>query len=99
MRIVKSGPSETENTGRDKACSERTPTGDSDKESASNEQNKDPIKWFGILVPQCLRAAQAHFSTSLDTSVADLVHVTAEMRRHEHEISRLRKDLRRMDAS
>ena len=29
----------------------------------SNEMMKDPIKWFGVLVPQSLRQSQQHFVT------------------------------------
>ena len=31
----------------------------------SNEQLKDPIKWFGVLVPQTLRQSQKHFVTGI----------------------------------
>ena len=31
----------------------------------SNEQLKDPIKWFGVLVPQTLRQSQKHFVTGM----------------------------------
>jgi hypothetical protein len=33
----------------------------------SNEQLKDPIKWFGVLVPQTLRLSQKHFVTGIYT--------------------------------
>ena len=32
----------------------------------SKEEIKDPIKWFGILVPQSLRQSQQHFVTGIE---------------------------------
>ena len=35
----------------------------------SNEQLKDPIKWFGVLVPQTLRQSQKHFVTGVCNAI------------------------------
>ena len=48
-----------------------------DKDSAgtfeSNEQLKDPIKWFGVLVPQTLRQSQKHFVTGINNYYINIV--------------------------
>lgn len=55
----------------------------------------DPLRWYGILVPQELRSAQASFLSALDESVAQAVNASRGMRDTEAEIRKLRKEIRR----
>lgn len=37
-------------------------------ESSSNGYVQDPLKWFGILVPGCLRTGQKNFQSAIELS-------------------------------
>ncbi|KAJ5864403.1 uncharacterized protein N7529_006319 [Penicillium soppii] len=54
----------------------------------------DPIHWYGILVPQSLRKAQASFTAAIDHEVPDLASTTDEMRALEQQITNLRDQLK-----
>ena len=57
----------------------------------------DPLRWFGILVPQELRSAQTSFSLAMDDGIAQAVNAGRAMRKNEVEIRKLRKDIRRAE--
>ena len=57
----------------------------------------DPVRWFGILVPQELRSARASFSEAMDDGVPKAVNAGRAMREIEAEIRRLRKEIRRAE--
>ena len=57
----------------------------------------DPLKWFGILVPQALRSSQASFCGAVDAAVADAVNAARSMRSTEVEIRKLRKEIRKAE--
>ncbi|KAI4207402.1 MAG: hypothetical protein LQ348_000588 [Seirophora lacunosa] len=55
----------------------------------------DPLKWFGILVPQALRACQASFKHAVEELIPSLTSVSNEMKSLEIEIRRTRKKIRK----
>lgn len=55
----------------------------------------DPIRWFGILLPQALRNTQRSFADAVEGPVVNLVTLTTELRSLEIEIGRLRKQIRK----
>lgn len=57
---------------------------------------KDPIRMFGILVPPALRSAQSDFTAAVTSPIPELINVNREMRTLENEISRLRKQIRKI---
>jgi hypothetical protein len=57
----------------------------------------DPLKWFGILIPQALRSSQASFDAAIHEAVADAVNSAKGMRSTEAEIRKLRKEIKRME--
>ncbi|EJP68837.1 Coiled-coil domain-containing protein 115 [Beauveria bassiana] len=57
----------------------------------------DPIRWFGVLVPQALRDAQSHARRAVQDVIPRLASVQAEMAHVEIEVRRARK--RRAKAS
>ncbi|KAL1959585.1 hypothetical protein VTO42DRAFT_1620 [Malbranchea cinnamomea] len=63
----------------------------SNKSPASASSN--PLRWFGILVPPSLRAAQRFFTSAVEGPVPALVSVIAEMREVEDQIKDLRDRL------
>ncbi|TQW00357.1 hypothetical protein IF1G_00288 [Cordyceps javanica] len=58
---------------------------------------RDPIRWFGVLVPQALRDAQRESVRTVEDVIPRLVSVQAEMAHVEIEVRRARK--RRAKAS
>jgi len=46
-------------------------------EISKNEDGSDALKWFGVLVPMCLRQSQTHFRRVLEIAV-DIVNVREE---------------------
>jgi vacuolar-type H+-ATPase subunit D/Vma8 len=67
-----------------------------EKEAKCNPKTKDPLKWFGVLVPQPLRSAQASFTSAVETSIPDLLNVQQQLRHLEIEIGRTRKSLKKL---
>ena len=57
----------------------------------STSRSKDPIRMFGILVPQALRQGQSQAILLVEDIVPELVNVNQEMERVEIEIRRKRK--------
>ncbi|KAL6712408.1 hypothetical protein ACN47E_000285 [Coniothyrium glycines] len=58
--------------------------------------SRDPLRWFGILVPPALRTAQATFIAALQDPIAHLATVTRDLRSQETEIGRLRKQIKKL---
>lgn len=73
-----------ENETKGETVRKRTNVSDNEKESSSdstdvkNTKYEDPIKWFGILVPQNLRLAQSSFKLALEFSVEN-ANIQAEL--------------------
>ncbi|KAF2648675.1 hypothetical protein K491DRAFT_684495 [Lophiostoma macrostomum CBS 122681] len=57
---------------------------------------KDPIRWFGILVPPALRSAQSSFISAVEGPVPNLAALTKDLRRQEIDVARLRKQIRKL---
>ena len=79
---------------------EREPPETDAKEDATPSEKRnqvplqsDPLKWFGILVPQALRSSQASFCGAVDEAVVDAVNAAKGMRSTETEIRKLRKEI------
>ncbi|EFY88971.1 hypothetical protein J3458_008963 [Metarhizium acridum] len=62
-----------------------------DKEETKSNETGDPLRWFGILTPMPLRAAQRHSIRAVEDVVPRLVSVNAEMQHVEIEVRRARK--------
>ena len=54
---------------------------------------RDPLNWFGILVPQALRTSQNYFKDAVASHIPALVSISSEMRRVEIEVRQARKRL------
>jgi hypothetical protein len=59
--------------------------------------SRDPIKWFGVLVPPPLRSAQSKFIEVVEGPVPRLVSQTKELRALEIEIRRTRKSIKKLE--
>ncbi|KAE9981773.1 hypothetical protein BLS_007008 [Venturia inaequalis] len=58
---------------------------------------RDPIRWFGLLVPPSLRSAQSKFIGIAEGPVPQLVTLTKELRALEIEIGRTRKSIKKIE--
>lgn len=67
-----------------------------DQPADETDLPKDPIRMFGILVPQALRDAQASFATAVDGSIPRLATVARDLRIQEIEIGRVRKAIKKL---
>ena len=55
--------------------------------------DRDPLKWYGILIPLPLRQAQASFIPAVETSIPELLNVCAAMHELEIRVTKLRVKL------
>lgn len=62
-------------------------------------KSRDPLGWFGILVPPPLRQAQSHAVSAVETAIPRLVTIDAEMKDIEIRIRRARKKRAKAAAS
>jgi hypothetical protein len=69
---------------------------DDDQTANDTHPPKDPIRMFGILVPQALRDAQASFVAAVDGPIPHLAMVSRDLRTQEIEIGRVRKQIKRL---
>jgi hypothetical protein len=78
--------------------SKPVPDAKSDDDQTANDTNppKDPIRMFGILVPQALRDAQASFVAAVDGPIPRLAMVSRDLRMQEIEIGRVRKQIKKL---
>lgn len=59
--------------------------------------SRDPIRWFGVLVPPPLRSAQSKFIEIVEGPIPRLVTLTKETRTLEIEIGRARKLIKKLE--
>ncbi|KAF2405223.1 hypothetical protein EJ06DRAFT_468898 [Trichodelitschia bisporula] len=57
----------------------------------------DPIRWFGILVPQPLRTAQAHFTEAVVGPLPRIASLAKKLRALEIRIGRTRKAIKKLE--
>jgi hypothetical protein len=69
---------------------------DDDQTASDTNPPKDPIRMFGILVPQALRDAQASFVAAVDGPVPRLAMAARDLRTQEIEIGRVRKQIKKL---
>lgn len=55
--------------------------------------HRDPLTWFGLLVPPALRQTQSHFSQAVETSMPALLNIDLRMRSLEKQIWACRREL------
>jgi len=59
--------------------------------------SRDPLKWFGILVPRELRSAQTSFCSAVDGPIAAAANAARGMREIEAEIRKVRKAVKKAE--
>ncbi|KAL2403928.1 hypothetical protein ABEF95_010083 [Exophiala dermatitidis] len=71
------------------------PTTNTDTNTSSGI--KDPLKWYGILVPPALRHCQTHFSSSMASTIPRLLSTISALETLDSEIWRVRRELGLLD--
>lgn len=61
--------------------------------SSTPAPSKDPLKWYGILVPPALRQCQNHFRTTVSSTIPQLLNATSAMQSLEAQIWDVRRAL------
>ncbi|KAF2265396.1 hypothetical protein CC78DRAFT_553004 [Lojkania enalia] len=91
-------PTEENNSEVSATSSESENEDESVNNAPSGESStcSDPLRWFGILVPSALRQAQSSFVSAIEGPIPQLATIVREMRRQESEISRLRKQIKKL---
>lgn len=69
------------------------------KSKGQKESFSDPLRWFGILVPPALRSAQTDFAIAVEGPIERIVNLTRQMHQLEHDISRIRKSIKKQAPS
>ncbi|OAP60939.1 hypothetical protein AYL99_05941 [Fonsecaea erecta] len=65
--------------------------------SSTSNLTKDPLKWYGILIPPALRTCQTHFATSISSTIPEILNTASAMRSLEEEIWIVRRQLGTVD--
>ena len=66
-----------------------------DEKSHTSGLPRDPLNWFGILIPPALRASQSSFKSAVIDIIPALANTTNEMKKVEIEVRRTRKWLKK----
>ncbi|KAF2007507.1 hypothetical protein P154DRAFT_517204 [Amniculicola lignicola CBS 123094] len=67
-----------------------------DSPAEEKKKSTDPLRWFGILIPPPLRAAQASFVEAAEGPIPHLASLVKRLRRQEIEIGRVRKQIKKL---
>lgn len=67
----------------------------SEDPETGSKATRDPLNWFGILVPPALRTAQSNFEGAVSDLVPALASISEEMKRAEIEVRKARKKIRK----
>ncbi|CAD0087618.1 unnamed protein product [Aureobasidium vineae] len=68
-----------------------------DDKGATPKKPRDPLHWYGILVPPSLRSSQKSFQFAINDPVVDAVNSAQALRRIDMEIRKLRKDIKKAE--
>ncbi|OAL32830.1 hypothetical protein AYO20_07787 [Fonsecaea nubica] len=61
--------------------------------SSVSDISRDPLKWYGILIPPALRTCQTHFTAAVASTIPEILNITSTLRELEEEIWGLRRQL------
>ena len=63
----------------------------SEATETGSKMTRDPLRWFGVLVPPALRTSQRNFRDAVADRIPALASISKEMREVEIEVRRARK--------
>ncbi|KAF2741575.1 hypothetical protein EJ04DRAFT_507343 [Polyplosphaeria fusca] len=82
--------------GGDESATSFEETNVNSASTAKGDLPKDPLRWFGILVPPALRQAQSAFASAVEGPIPEIATLAKDLRRQEVDIARLRKLIKKM---
>ncbi|KAG9853642.1 hypothetical protein KCU98_g2888, partial [Aureobasidium melanogenum] len=68
-----------------------------DDKEPTQKKVRDPIHWYGILVPPSLRSSQNSFKSAIQDPVVEAVNSAQALRHVNMEIRKLRKDIKKAE--
>jgi len=87
------GPTpEVPNTGTETDAKTR----DEKTKSSCTAQYRDPIHWFGLLVPSALRASQTLFVRAVEEDIPEILRLNMELKQVEIDVRRTRKQISKL---
>ncbi|KAG9800875.1 hypothetical protein KCU95_g233, partial [Aureobasidium melanogenum] len=89
-------PTESDEKRPDEQSHENKSEQADDKESAQKKV-RDPIHWYGILVPPSLRSSQNSFKSAIQDPVVEAANSAQALRHVNMEIRKLRKDIKKAE--
>ncbi|KEQ61330.1 uncharacterized protein M437DRAFT_17531, partial [Aureobasidium melanogenum CBS 110374] len=87
-------PTESEEKRPDEQSHENKSEQADGKESAQKKV-RDPIHWYGILVPPSLRSSQTSFKSAIQNPIIEAANSAQALRHVSMEIRKLRKDIKK----
>lgn len=96
FRVIKAGAQTPEDVGPREASLRRRKGSTKTPDSESSAAPKDPLNWFGILVPHSLRQAQASFQDGLQLA-ADIASLQTRITWRRSQLHGLQKKLKELD--
>ncbi|KAI4717899.1 hypothetical protein E4T48_05916 [Aureobasidium sp. EXF-10727] len=84
-----------ERTTEEERQQNKSDTAEGDEAKPKNP--RDPLHWYGILVPPSLRSSQKSFQSAINESVIDAANSAQALRRIDMEIRKLRKDIKKAE--
>lgn len=94
-----SSPDEYEASDADSESGDLPDAGESPSKKTKVPLESDPLRWFGVLLPQELRSAQNSFVTAMSEPLAVSANAAKAMREAEFAIRKARKDIRKLEKS
>lgn len=89
-------PKESEDELPEKQSHENKAETTGDKE-ATQKKVRDPIHWYGILVPPALRSSQGSFKSAIQDPVIKAANSAQALRHVNMEIRKMRKDIKKAE--
>jgi len=73
-----------------------TKTRDEKTKSSCTAQYRDPIHWFGFLVPSALRSSQTIFVRAVEEDIPEILRLDMELKQVEINVRRTRKQISKL---
>lgn len=93
----KQGQEDTSDEQEDRDKPEQQEQDKPDDKAKTHNKVRDPLHWYGILVPPSLRASQKSFISAIHDPVIDATNAAQALRRVDMDIRKLRKDIKKAE--
>jgi len=87
---------EIPSTGTETGTETETDTRGEKTKSSCTAQYRDPIHWFGLLVPSALRSSQTIFVRAVEENIPEILRLDMELKQAEIDVRRTRKQISKL---